>query len=512
MKKRLIHAAAAGLLTAASAMNVQAQDAADALRFSFLQPQGTARSISFGNALGSVGGDFTSLSVNPAGIGIYRKSEFMISPSLMFNSVDGRPNNAGGFGGNANTDNGQHFSLSNLGLVLTHNKHGRRRYNSGGWQTGSFALGLNRLADFTRDYSYSGTNTSTSASWVFESDANSYGLDEKFQPGGPADIGYQSYLLDTATLSNGQAGYHSVVSPSFASPVNQRTTVRERGGANEFLMSFGGNYEDKLMLGATIGVPYIRYTQDKTIDENDLSGNPDNNFDYFTYNEYRRTTGIGINAKLGFIYKPVDIFRIGAAIHTPTAYSFHDYTETSIAANTENFGGYRSYQGANREYDYNLTTPWRAVASATALFGKYGFVTFDYEYVDYASSRFNLNSDDRNYERYVNDAIKSSYKSASNLRAGLELRFDILSLRGGVGYYGDPYKESMANYVNGERWDFSGGIGFRLNRTFIDLGYIHHEYKNTDQPYVLSYSNYISPTARLSTMQDNAVLTVGWKF
>lgn len=512
MNKRLIKIAAAGVLAIACADSLYAQDASDALRFSFLQPQGTARSIGFGNALGSVGGDFTSLSVNPAGIGIYRKSEFTMSPSLMFNNVNGRPNNEGGFSGSTTSDNGQHFSMSNIGLVLTNNKQGRRRRNSGGWQTGSFAIGLNRLADFSRDYSYSGTNTSTSASWVFESDANDYRSGEQFISGGPADLGFQSYLLDTATLSNGGAGYTSVVNPSFASPIGQRTTVRERGGVSEFLMSFGGNYEEKLMLGATIGLPYIRYVRDKTIEEEDLSGNNNNDFDYFSYNEKLRTTGIGINAKLGFIYKPVDAFRFGGAIHTPTAYSLRDYSETSIAANTENFGGQRVYQGEDREYNYSLTTPWRAVASATALFGKYGFVTFDYEYVDYKSSRFRLDGADRDYERFVNDEIKAAYRSASNLRAGLELRFDILSLRGGIGYYGNPYKESSANYVNGERWDLSAGLGFRLKHMFIDLGFVHHQYKNTDQPYTVPYSNYISPTSRLTTMQNNAVMTVGWKF
>jgi hypothetical protein len=288
--------------------------------------------------------------------------------------------------------------------------------------------------------------------------------------------------------------------------------VRERGGISEFLMSFGGNYEEKLMLGATVGLPYVRYVREKSIQETDQSGNPDNDFDYFTYNERLRTTGVGINAKLGFIYKPIDYFRIGGAFHTPTYYGLHDLTETGVNANTENFGGYTSVQAQDREYDYTLTTPWRAVASATALFGKYGFVTFDYEYVDYASSRFRLDGGDRDYERSINDGIKDSYRGASNLRAGLELRFDFLSLRGGVGYYGDPYKKSMDNYVNGERWDFSGGIGFRFNHTFLDLGFIHHQYKNTDQAYVVPYNNYISPTAQLKTNQDNAVVTVGWKF
>ncbi len=507
MRKRLIRWSAAGMIAAGCAYSAYAQEPADALRFSMLQPQGTARSIGFGNALGSIGGDFSSLSVNPAGIGIYRKGEFMITPSLMFNNVDSRPNNNGGFSGAKSSDDGQHFSISNMGLVLTSSKRGRD-YDRGGWKAGSFAIGFNRLADFTRDYNYTGTNTSTSASWVFESDANQNGVNNNALEG---HLGYQSYLLDTATLSGGRAGYRSVVDPSADAPIRQRTNVRERGGISEFLMSFGGNYEEKLMLGATVGFPYVRYVREKTIDETDLSGDPDNNFNSFSYYEKLRTTGLGINAKLGLIYKPIDYFRIGLAFHTPTYFGLHDYTDASVAANTENFAGYNTAQGS-REYDYNLTTPWRAIASASALFGRYGFVTFDYEYVDYASARFRMDNADRDYERAVNDGIRQSYRGASNLRAGIELRFDFLSLRGGIGYYGDPYKKDAANYVNGERWDFSGGLGFRFNHTFIDLGFIHHQYKNTDEPYTVPYSNYIAPTTALTTGQNNGVLTVGWKF
>ena len=56
---------ASALLLTYSASSVFAQDETDALRFSYLQPQGTARSMGIGGALGALGGDFTSLSINP---------------------------------------------------------------------------------------------------------------------------------------------------------------------------------------------------------------------------------------------------------------------------------------------------------------------------------------------------------------------------------------------------------------------------------------------------------------
>src|ERR1043166_10287149 len=59
-----------------------AQNDVDALRYSQTGLAGTARFISMGGAFGALGGDFSTLSWNPAGLAIYRTSEFTFSPSL----------------------------------------------------------------------------------------------------------------------------------------------------------------------------------------------------------------------------------------------------------------------------------------------------------------------------------------------------------------------------------------------------------------------------------------------
>ncbi|NJL77005.1 MAG: hypothetical protein HC892_20305 [Saprospiraceae bacterium] len=51
------------------------QTAFDALRFSTLDITATARNMGVGGAISGIGGDFSSLSTNPAGIGVYRYSE-----------------------------------------------------------------------------------------------------------------------------------------------------------------------------------------------------------------------------------------------------------------------------------------------------------------------------------------------------------------------------------------------------------------------------------------------------
>jgi len=500
LQKRLLPGVAALALCATAA---HAQDERDAARFSFLQPQGTARSIGFGSALGSVGGDFSSLAVNPAGIGIYRSSEITFSPSLTFSST------SAGYLGHQDDDDGAHFAFTNLGLVTTQVYTGRRAKRTG-WTSFSFGIGLTRVADFTRDYSYSGNNSTSSGSFVFEADANTNGLHDQNTSLG--DIGYQSYLINHDSAQN---VYYSVVNPDANAPVGQSTSVRERGGISELGITLGGSYENKLMLGATLGIPIVRYTRTKTFTETDVE-NANSNFDYFTYNEDLSTRGAGVNLKLGVIVKPSEMFRFGVALHTPTYLSLTDVQNQNLTANTENWFGLNSASMVENQYDYHLMTPWRAIVSGTVFLGKHGFFTADYEFVDYSSARFSFDAADQNYESEVNDVIRHSLHGASNLRTGLELRFDNFQLRGGFGYYGNPYKGGTDG---SDRLDFSGGFGFRFQKAFVDLGFVHHQYKNSEQPYFLPdtntpgswYYGLVVPTADLKTGSNTAVLTLGFK-
>lgn len=496
---RYIAVAVTVILASSMSYYAAAQDETDALRYSTITSQGTARSIGLAGAMGSIGGDFSSLSVNPAGIGVYRSSEFLFSPSIKFNGVSGT------YSGTTMTDNATRFTFNNVGAVFTRAEKGKRYQNSN-WKTVSFAVGINRVADFNRNYTYGGYNgdsvSGSSASEVYVEYANNYpgSIDE---PGTPAYLGWQTYLIDTFG-----GGYASVV--PWHTGLNQKRRVQERGGISELLFSFGGNYQEKLLLGATIGLPSIRYLRQTTYTETDATNNPNNNFSSFTFEDDLQTTGIGINLKLGFIVKPTDNFRIGAAIHTPTAYGLTEIYNASLSANTENFAGINGVNQPENAYSYTMVTPWRGVVSAAALFGKYGFITADYEYVNYASARYSFDEGNEDYEQYINNVIKNTYRSASNIRIGVEGRFDAIMGRVGFGYYGSPYEKS---YSNAARMDFSAGLGFRgESGLFADIGFVHTRQDVQEQPYLLTYPGVTVPTATLKNGLNNVVLTLGFKF
>jgi len=496
MKNRNLSIMAALVLSTTSVI-AWAQDETDALRYSQLSPMGTARSSGFGGALGSVGGDFTSLSVNPAGIGMYRKGEMMFTPSIKVNSVSGT------YLGTTRSDDASRFNVNNLGMVFTSAPQGKR-YERSKWKSTSFGVGFNRLADYNRTYNYNGFNSgpgSSSVSELFVADANTFGLDEN-ERNNLAYLGYESYLMN---LDPTDSTFFTVV--PWQSGINQGRRVTEKGRYNEWNISIGGNYMEKLLLGATLGIPTLRYERQSKTSEATTVANP-YNFESLDFGEYTTQKGTGINLKLGFIYKATDNFRFGVAVHTPTWFTITDEYTPSVRSRAQGYDAYVEMDPQTFVNSYNLTTPWRGIISATAMLSKYGFITADYEYVGYNTTRFSTN--DINDEEYLNAYTRTTYKGASNFRIGAEGRpTDFISLRVGLGYYGSPYKKTT---VNGDRIDISAGVGFRFQQWFIDFGLVNSSYKIAEQPYVSPYIDVTVPTATLKHSMNNAAFTVGFKF
>ncbi len=502
-----------------------AQDMNTAYNLSNTSVQGTARSMGFGNALGSVGGDFSALSVNPAGIGIYSSSEFTITPSLKLNNTSSE------YTGIATADNSAMFNFNNLGLIFTNAPRGKR-YDRRVWKSVSFGIGLNRIADFNNSYTYKGQTNTSSGSQVFESDANrnpSAAL--AYTPGATLGfMGYNSYLLDT----NATGKFFTEV--PFGGGVSQLKSRQTNGGITEVAVSLGGNYKEKLMLGVTIGLPMFNYQSNTSYQESLSEGNTASNptgFQQFNYTQSTLVTGGGINAKIGAILKLTNFFRIGAAFHTPTYYSLNDVSNQAIATTGNNSVVLAEDNGgmSRNEFSYNMSTPWKGVVSATLLIRKFGFITADYEYVDYSSMRymfpggmdFTNNVPFQAEADQINQSIKKTYQGASNLRLGAEFRLtSAFMVRGGVGYYGNAYTAYGENTQNGyyttQRVDLSLGAGFHWRHYFADLALVHGMYTGYEQPYTVDYTQVVSgpaatiPTSKITYATDNVALTMGVKF
>ncbi len=473
--------------------NLKAQSSIDIGKFGQTASFATARSVGFGGALGSVGGDFASLSVNPAGIGIYRSSEFMVTPGFRFS---GSKSN---YSGSTYDDNNARFGFNNIGMVFT-GTPSAKNYDKSDWKSGSFGIGINRVADFSRTYNYMGKTNSSTGSFLFEQDALNDTTSIQ-REGSLGYLGYQSYLLDNNLFS---------LVP-FWKGLDQFNTVQEKGGITEFVISGGGNYKDKLMVGATLGINSLNHRINSTFSEQTTTIDPSDSFDNYSYNQNIKVNGAGINLKLGAIYKFNDYFRAGFSFHSPTLYSLTEVYNADIKTNSDKLSGITAVIQPENQFDYTVITPLKLVASATGMLGKYGFVSLDYEYVNYSGMRFRYDPAFIVEERYINADVKALYQNASNIRAGLELKFDQLLLRAGYGYYGSPYKNKL---YQSDRNNISFGVGYRFGKTFVDIGVINSAYTTLEKPYeIQNWPGYTAaPTATIKNNLTTGVFTVGWKF
>ena len=109
--KKIITLAAWGLL--AAAVPVSAQTVYDAAKIANKDLNGTARFVGMGGAMGALGGDISTIGTNPAGIGIYRSNDAMMSFSF---SSYGTESNY--MGSKINSDKTR-ASFDNAGFVLS---------------------------------------------------------------------------------------------------------------------------------------------------------------------------------------------------------------------------------------------------------------------------------------------------------------------------------------------------------------------------------------------------------
>lgn len=485
-----------------------AQDENDALRYGFTQYYGTARGMAVGGATGSLGADFSGLSINPAGLGLYRSSEFSFTPNISFDKTSSSYIN------NEFNESDSKFNFNEFGLILANAKKGQQ-YQRSKWKTFNVAFGMNRLSNFNNDYRYKGDDNQSSIIETFAQQFNQLGgLNSntlQLVSEGPY-AAYQTYLIDYGLNDSTQA---QAFVP-FTDGLNRSKSVYQKGSAVEYVFSMGANYDEKLMLGATVGIPRIEYASTTVLSEDDISGNNDNDFKYFDFTEKLSTSGGGINLKLGAIYKVSNGFRFGVAIHTPTVYQLRDVSSIEMESNTENYlinnniatsSVSRYVQEKSQLFEYAYYSPLKAIGSATVLFKDKGFVSADVEYIDYHGMSYNYGSGYRTEADIVNQTIKNTYKSAVNLRLGGEVKLKELALRAGIGYYGSPYSD---NY-EGEMTTMSLGIGYRNKAFFADLGGQIASRIEPDATHTLARAVDI-PLAAITTNATNMAFTIGWKF
>ncbi len=467
--------------------NIFAQNENDALRYSQMGFSGTARSNAVGGAFGAVGADFSSLSINPAGMAIYKKSEISFTPALYYTK------NINSFNGSDAEDYKYSMNLSNFGMVfsapLNHIESDKPK-----WKSIQFGFGFNKLANFNNNISIEGNNINgnnikSSIADIFIDKAN--GISPSNLNSYDTYLAYDCYIINPDSNNNYTSDLQNA-------DLIQRKTMNTKGGMNEWAFSFSGNYNDVLYIGATLGLVGITYKENSQYEEVDRFDSL-KYFNNMTIKDNLSTDGSGINLKLGILAQPLKFMRVGAAIHTPTFfYKVEDHYSRTFSADIDST--FREFTTDDLVFKYELNTPLRLLGNIAFLINKSGFVSIDYEYTDYSTARMRANDYTFSQE---NKNIKSMFTKTHNIRGGIEYNLAPIILRAGYAYNMTPFKSENLNSY--QRNVISGGFGFRSSKYFVDFTYA---YSKSEGKYYL----YPGAVSNQTISTNNFMLSMGVKF
>lgn len=501
---------------------VFAQVPEDALRYGWTNPSGTARQQAIGGALTSLGGEISAAFTNPAGLGFYKTSEFVLSPGFSF------LNSKGSYRGtDAKADGLSRFNFGTSGFVFGYSN----RYSR--WKSNAVSFAVNRTANFNSTTYYKGQNDFSSFSEQYVLDFASSGLslsNDSWRNSNlislPTKMAVYEYLIDTMNLGGNNITIYG--QGEKVALLDQERIIKTKGGVTEIAFGYAANMDDRIFFGFGIGVPILNYSRTSYFKESDATGDNNNDFNYASYEETLTQKGVGVNGKLGVIVRPTEKIRFGLSIHTPTLYGLREnITAAKMVTDLENYPvKYGLPAGPDSvslsefsvsENKFDFVSPWKIAVGGSYVINEVedvtkqrGFISADIEYVTVRTGKFSAAEDmsaDETYFKGVNDATRSIYKSTFNYRVGGELKFKVVMARLGFAYFGNPYKDDA---LKARRMNISGGLGYRNNGIFVDLTYVHSIAKDVNFPYRLS--DKANTFANLRDNTGNIMLTFGFKF
>jgi hypothetical protein len=487
--------------------NTYAQYTNDALRFSQTQFGSTSRFKAVGNAGTAVGGDLSSIGGNPAGLGLFTKAEFSLSPEFVNYSAQSS------FLNERTKAQTNKLNINHAGIVVsTHASKEKGSDLTRGLLSINFGIGYNKINDFSNNIIYSGTNPTNSIADFYSDQANNagYGAPSSTNPPeGTLERGaYEGYLID---FFNGKYVPDT--------DVNNKETKSEnrKGTQSEVNLAAGINISNKIYLGASIGFLSLNYNSSGTFIESGYSFGYTSNYKT-NYLQNYTTKGSGVNGKLGIIFKPTPYLRLGASVQTPGFYTIRDsYSEnitTDLSANATKQALTVTNTPQVYNFSYGLKTPGHYNIGAAIFNNDVGFISGEVEFVDYSNITLSAqNNGDANIILENNQEIAANFKGSLNLKIGGELKITPQTmLRAGYNLLGDAAQNSANNHFKTSV--YSGGGGYRFDNYYVDLTYQRLSYNTEFQPYTLNSTNSSgpAPTASTKNVRNNIFFTVGVRF
>lgn len=568
-------------LLSLTAIVAGAQTMYDGLNYSQNNYYGTARSIGMGNAMTAVGGDLGSIGINPAGSAVAGYSQFTITPNLTISSMNASYS-AYPVGGADRFTNEQNkrltrFSMPNIGLTFNW-----KTGNGSGLKAITYGLVVNGTNNFTGKMLAGGRNDKTSYQSAMAVAADGYDMDflngySIDKDGKRVDRGwdYPYYYGDDFqndpnkgkfapwnVIANAQAGsianYGDTDDPSYywryrattegysntgkkdangnyiydiflAGPLNQAYSRNITGSKYDVLFNVGFNFGDTFFVGANLGVTSLNYNYDecyKEAAENssafeiDFGDKGKTCFsDYRTRYSYT-ADGSGVFGKIGFLWRPVDGLRVGAAVQTPTIMEINERWIQDVNLNYTDASFNGSAKTPEGEYSYRLRSPYRLNAGAAFTFAGMALVSADYEMTDYSTMKFMSKDGGWSNGTFssLNDQIRNCMGVSHMVRVGAEFKpLPEIAVRAGYNFTTTPeyvYEGNSKTKLNDRINAFSVGLGYSSNGSFF--ADIAARMTMLADEYISPYADYLSDLASPMILNKrdiyNVTATIGWRF
>lgn len=568
-------------LLSLTAIAAGAQTMYDGLNYSQNNYYGTARSIGMGNAMTAVGGDLGSIGINPAGSAVAGYSQFTITPNLTISSMNASYS-AYPVGGADRFTNEQNkrltrFSMPNIGLTFNW-----KTGNGSGLKAITYGLVVNGTNNFTGKMLAGGRNDKTSYQSAMAVAADGYDMDflngySIDKDGKRVDRGwdYPYYYGDDFqndpnkgkfapwnVIANAQAGsianYGDTDDPSYywrykattegysntgekdangnyiydiflAGPLNQAYSRNITGSKYDVLFNVGFNFGDTFFVGANLGVTSLNYNYDECYKE--AAENPsafEIDFgdkgktcfsDYRTRYSYT-TDGSGVFGKIGFLWRPVDGLRVGAAVQTPTIMEINERWIQDVNLNYTDASFNGSAKTPEGEYSYRLRSPYRLNAGAAFTFAGMALVSADYEMTDYSTMKFMSKDGGWSNDTFssLNDQIRNCMGVSHMVRVGAEFKpLPEIAVRAGYNFTTTPeyvYEGNSKTKLNDRINAFSVGLGYSSNGSFF--ADIAARMTMLADEYISPYADYLKDLASPMILNKrdlySITATFGWRF
>lgn len=485
--------------------SLMSQNDIDAIRYSQTYFGGTSRSKAMAGSFGALGADGSAMGINPAGIGLYRRGDMNLSFGIRFMKVEATYN--------GNVVENFKPSVPFDGLTLVGAWDGKINKDN----HHAIGLSLSQLANFN-------TNTTIEGRANFKSRmddilASSIGKHKSTLDNTYGGMAYDVYLMDVMDADTVNWNYYSLINTKY--DVKQANQIETGGKINEWCINYAYGFQDKIYLGATLGIPSLNYRHTSIYSEQDDNDSirldtydyptyvyPSlgvGSFESMTYTEKYTTSGTGYNLKLGAIFRATDFLRLGASFHSPTIYNLTDTYMYEMTAAYDQGGSFSTQYPSDNvgRFNYKLITPMKFTGSLALLSKKIGAINVDYDIINYRHA--SLQSNPQEFTG-VNQTIRSKYNQTSNLRIGAELNLKPIFVRAGYAMYGSPFGDTFSgDFVTSF---YTGGFGFRLNKFYMDFSFV----KSLKNENYYMYNPSFVDKSTLKNSGTTIALSIGSKF